>query len=481
MKTIEALRRLDKETKAEVFVVGGFVRDLLRNRHNIDLDIVVRCLSLKSIKAFLRQFGEVKEVNLAKTNDLFEINILLFKAFNDSIEAQITLPRKGKKQIQDSDNTLQQDVRFRDFKINAMYLPINFSSKKEVIDFVGGKKDIEDRRLTSNGSSNERIKESPIRMLRAISLSSRIDYRISEDLIVAIQNNASLISRCPVEAIRTEFNKILMSKRPSKYLRFLKRVGLLEYISPELNACSNIKQDNKYHKYDVLDHLFYTVDHCDSNLIIRLAGLLHDIGKPDTRRITKENDETRVTFHKHEMVSVNLAREFLKRLRYDAETTKQVLMLVKFHMFHFTREWTDAAIRKFIKRVEMGKEYMTEEKIGLFPLFRLRAAERLGNGLKGIAITDRQRDFEQKIIEVYRESNGLEIKDLKINGGKIMEIFNLRPGIQIGNILRFLLEKVLQNPKLNNELDLLKLTTEYLHLGIFIDFDKEEEDCRKFE
>lgn len=479
MKTIEALRRLDKETQAEVFVVGGFVRDLLRNKSNSDLDIVVRGLSLKSIKAFLRQFGAIKEVVLSKTNDIFEINILLFKAFADSVEAQITLPRKGKKQISSPDNTLQQDVRFRDFKVNAMYLPINFSSKKEVIDFVGGRKDIEHRRLSSNGSPNERIKESPIRMLRAVSLSSRIEYKINDELITAIKNNAALINKCPVEAIRAEFNKILMSKRPSKYLRFLRRVGLLAHIAPEIDACGDVKQDNKYHRYDVLDHLLYTVDHCDSDLVIRLAGLLHDIGKPDTRRVIKENGEVRTTFHKHEIVSVNLAREFLKRMKYDEETTKQVLMLVKFHMFHFTREWTDSAIRKFIRRVGIGKEYMTKEKIGRFPLFKLRAAERLGNGLKGIAVTDKQKDFEQKILDVYRESNGFEIKDLKINGSKIMEIFNLKPGVQIGNILKFLLEKVLDNPKVNNELDLLKLTTEYLHLGVFA--DAVEEDCRKFE
>lgn len=479
MNTIEVLQRLDKETKAEVFIVGGFVRDFLRNKSNSDLDIVVRNLSLKSIKTFLRQYGSIKEVNLSRTSDLFEINIVLFKSFDDSIEAQITLPRKGKKQLSDPSNTLQQDVRFRDFKINALYLPINFSSKKDVIDLVGGRKDIVNRRLSSNGSPNERIKESPIRMLRAISLSARTEYTINNELIDAIKSNAALISKCPVEIIRTEFNKILMSKRPSKYLRFLRRVGLLEYISPELDACVGVKQDNKYHKYDVFNHLIYTVDHCGHDLVIRLAGLLHDIGKPETRRVIKENQEKRITFHKHEMVSAKLARDFLRRLKYDTETTNQVLMLVKFHMFHYTREWTDGAIRKFIRRVGLGKEYMTEGKIGNFPLFKLRAAERLGNGLKGIAVTERQKDFEHKILVVYNESNGFETKDLKINGNKIMEIFNLKPGVQIGNILKFLLERVLDNPKVNNELDLLKLTTEYLYGNVEI-YSEDEENCRTF-
>jgi putative nucleotidyltransferase with HDIG domain len=316
-------------------------------------------------------------------------------------------------------------------------------------------------------------------MLRAISLASRTDYTINNELIIAIKNNANLINKCPMEVIRIEFNKILMSKKPSKYLRFLRRVGLLEYIAPELDACVGVKQDNKYHKYDVFNHLIYTVDHCEHNLVIRLAGLLHDIGKPETRRVVKENKEKRITFHKHEMVSTKLARDFLRRLKYDTETTKQVLMLVKFHMFHYTREWTDTAIRKFIRKVDLGKEYMTEEKIGNFPLFKLRAAERLGNGLKEIAITERQKDFEHKILGVYHESNGFEIKDRKVNGNKLMEIFNLKPGVKIGNILKFLLERVLDNPKVNNELDLLKLATEYLYGNTEI-CNEDDEDCRTF-
>jgi len=482
MKTLEVLQRLNNETKAEVFIVGGFVRDYLRNKTNSDLDIVIRNLSLNNIKNYLSRYGSIKEVHISRTSDLFEVTILLFKAFDDSTEAQITLPRRSKMQISDSRNTLKQDVKFRDFKINALYLPINFSSKKDVIDLVGGKADIMKRRLSSNGSPVERIKESPIRMLRAISLAARTNYKLDNELIAAIRANASLINKCPVETIRTEFNKIIMCNKPSKYLRLLAEVKLLDYISPELVACINVRQDGKYHKYDVFTHLIYTVDHCDHNLVIRLAGLLHDTGKPETKKEIKDGNVRRITFHKHEIISVKRAKDFLVRLKYDLETTKQVLMLVKYHMFHFTREWTDSAIRKFIRRVELGKEYLTEDRIEKFPLFRLRAAERLGNGLKSVAITERQKDFEHKILEVYKESNGLETKDLMVNGNKIMDIFNLKPGIQIGNILKFLLDRVLDNPKLNNELELLKLVTEYLHDGhIKAHIESDEEDCRKFE
>lgn len=464
MKTIEVLQLLDKETKAEVFLVGGFVRDLLRGKVNNDLDVVIRNLPLRNIKRFLMKHGKIKEVTLSRTTDLFSLNILLFKAHEDKIEAQISLPRKGKNQTTDFHNTLRQDVRFRDFKINSLYLPINFTSRKDVIDLVGGKKDIISRRITSNGSMTERIKESPIRMLRAISLASRTNYMLEGNLIDSIRRNASLINRCPMEALREEFNKILMSRKPSRYLCLLRKTKLLSHIAPEIDRCIGVKQDTKYHKYDVFSHLIYTVDNCDLDLVIRLAGILHDIGKPDTRREHKEGSDIRVTFHKHEVISVKLAREFLSRLKYDSNITRKVLGLIKFHMFHYTREWTDSAVRKFITKVGIDESYITESKISTFPLFRLRAAERLGNGFKTIAITDRQKDFEKRILSVYRESQALEIKDLDINGHIIMDTFKVQPGIKLGKILKFLLERVFENPNLNNRLDLLKLTTEYLHI-----------------
>ena len=466
MNTIQVLQRLDNETKAEVFFVGGYVRDLLRNKSNTDLDIVVRGLSIRNIKKFLARYGKVKEVNLAKTNDHFSINILLFKASNDTFEAQISLPRRGKKQIPDSHNTLRQDVRFRDFKINAMYLSINYKTKEDIIDLVGGKDDTVSRRITANGSAVGRIKESPIRMIRAVSLAARTGYAIDEEIIEAIQANASIINKIPVEMIKKEFNNIIMSEKPSKYLRLLNKTGLLKHIAPELYDCVGVTQDNRYHKYDVFTHLIYSCDNCEFDLVLRLAGLLHDIGKPSTRKeINDPHGGIRVTFHKHEMASVKLARTFLRRLKYDNEVTKAVLSLVKLHMYHFTRDWTDSAVRKFIKRADIGEEYMAEDKIGYFPLFKLRAAERMGNGLKGIPVTDRQKDFEKKIVNIFQESHVLDISDLDINGNVLMETFNIKPGEVVGKILKYLLEQVLENPKLNTRLELLKTATEFIYNG----------------
>lgn len=467
MNTVQVLQKMDRETKAEVFIVGGFVRDFLRKKNNQDLDIVIRGMSFHAMKKYLKRFGKVKEVRLARTNDSFTVKILLFKASSRDYEAQISLPRRRDRRkktlIPASHNTLKQDVKTRDFKINCLYLPINYTSRKDVIDIVGGKADIVARRITANGSPSERIKESPSRMMRAISLAARTGYTLDKDVVNAIEANFSLIDKVPAEAIRAEFDKILMSKKPSRFIRLLYRTGLLSRFGPEIANCAGVQQDKRYHKFDVFTHLLYSVDNCDANHTIRLAALLHDIGKAETRRVVENNGDTKVTFHKHEMVSVKLAREFLRRLKYDKSKIDAVLDLVKFHMYHYTRDWNDATIRKFIRKVGIDDYYLHEGRISEFPLFKLRASERLGSGFKSIAVTDRQKDFESRIIEVYRESKGLDIKDLDINGKVLMEIFNLPQGREVGNILKFLLERVLENPEMNNELDLLKLATEYIH------------------
>ena len=463
MLVLKVLRKLSKETKAEVYLVGGFVREYLRNKKSTDIDAVVRGLSLRNVKKFLKRYGKVKEVRSPKLTDKINSNLLIFKAEGDDNEASISLPKRGKRRIPDSHNTLNQDAMFRDFKVNSMYLPVDFKSKKDVIDLVGGRKDINDRRITANGNASERFKESPIRMLRVISLASKTNYKVDDSVIKAIRECAHLISNCSYDSIRKEFNEIIMSKKPSKYMRLLLNTGLLRVIAPEIHRCVGVKQDSRYHKFDVFTHLIYTLDHCDKDLTLRLAGLLHDVGKPDTRHESVNGNNKKVTFHKHEMIGIKVARNFLKRMKYDNETINSVLNLVKFHMFHYTRDWTDSAVRKFIRKLEMPDEYLTEDKIATFPLFKLRSAERLGNGLKGIAITERQRDFEKKIIQVHNTDNEFKISDLKIDGYRIINEFNLKPDGRIGKILRHLYEKVLENEKLNNIEDLTSMVKSYIN------------------
>jgi len=391
MKTLQALKRLQKETKAEVFLVGGFVRDYLRNKKNDDLDIVVRKVSSKAIIAFLKQHGYCKKVTLAVNNDTFTTELILFRSNDDTCIAQIVLPRRGKRQIADKNNTLRQDANYRDFKINAMYLPINFKSKADVIDVVGGLNEIKERTISCVTSAEDCLSMSPIRILRAISLAARTGYKIDADLFINMKRKAVLLKGVIPEAIRKELNKILLSKKPSKHLKLMHKLGVLRFVLPELNDCFGVTQDTRYHKYDVFTHCVYTCDNTEPNLVLRLAGLLHDIGKPGTRKIIGK----RVTFHKHEMLSVKLARNFLNRLRYDSKTKADVLDLVRLHMYHYTRDYGDSAVRRFVRKMNITEDAL--DTLSDLPLFKLRQAERLGNGLKTDPVTQRQLDFEDRL------------------------------------------------------------------------------------
>lgn len=456
MKTIQALKLLQEETKAEVFLVGGFVRDYLRNKQNDDLDVVVRKVTSKAIISFLKEHGSCKQITLAVNNDSFTTELILFRGKDDTQIAQVVLPRRGKRQIADQHNTLRQDAKFRDFKINAMYLPINFSSKADVIDSVLGQENIRTRTISCVSDIDDCLTMSPIRILRAISLAAHTGYRVEHRLAEAMEKHGHLLKEVIPEAIRKELNKILLCKRPSKYLKLMRKLNILQYIIPELDACVGVTQDSKYHKYDVFTHCIYTCDSTEPNLVLRLAGLLHDVGKPGTRK--KIGD--RITFHKHEMLSVKLAKEFLNRLKYDGKTKTEILNLVRLHMYHYTREYGDGAIKRFIKKAGLTENNI--DNLSELPLFKLRIAERLGNGLKTDPVTQRQLDFEERIRRAFNKGAGLTLKDLDINGDVIMQAFGLKPGAEVGEIMNYLLDRVQNDRSLNDRYTLIELTLRYL-------------------
>jgi len=459
MNTIEVLQKLDKETKAEVYLVGGFVRDYLLGKTNDDLDTVVRNLSIKRVSDFLKSYGKIKFVNLSKVENSFDIELLLFRANNDNMSAQIKLPTRGKTQIRSYKNTLQQDCAHRDFTINALYLPINAKKKEEIIDHVGGLKDIAYNRIVAVENAMDRIKEHPVRILRAIALAARTGFKLDEELLFAMRHytRTGLLNKIHADNIRTNLNHIILSNKPSKYLKLMHVLGILGVIIPELDNCVGVKQDGRYHKWDVFHHCIFTCDNLNPELSLRLGGLLHDIGKPDTKAVSKEKG---ITFHKHEMAGVKLAKNVLTRLGYSNAIKKEVLKLVRLHMYHYTREYSDGAVRRFIKKAGIAKE--DAKNLSEFPLFKLRAAERLGNGFKTQAITAKQKDFEKRIIKILEEDSALRINDLVINGKDIMSVFKLEQSPKIGEIQNYLLEKVLDNKDLNNRIDLIRLASNYL-------------------
>jgi poly(A) polymerase/tRNA nucleotidyltransferase (CCA-adding enzyme) len=286
--------------------------------------------------------------------------------------------------------------------------------------------------------------------MRAFSLSARTGYKLSNHVKHAIKDCANLLKKVPGEPIRHELEEILMSSKPSVQLKQMQSLGVLKVILPELDKCFNCTQDKKHHKYDVFTHLIYTCDNADADLILRLAGLLHDIGKPESR---KEIGKDKVTFYLHEVVGAKIATNILRRLKYSEAIIKEVTHLIRMHMYHYTRDYTDAGVRRFIIKAGIEKHHL--DNLSNFPLFKLRQAERLGNGFKKNPITPRQKDFQDRITRVFNESSGLTIKDLAINGNDVMSLFRIDPGPEIGKLLKKLIELVLEDPDLNDRKVLL--------------------------
>ncbi|RKX65960.1 MAG: hypothetical protein DRP42_04035 [Tenericutes bacterium] len=461
MTTLEALRRLQNETKADVYLVGGYPRDTIRNKRNDDLDIVVKGLPIGTVTTFLKKLGKVKPVTLSQTNDEFAIGIVLFKASGDETEAQISLPKRGDLQIADKDNTLRQDARWRDLTINSLYLPIEFRSRRDVLDPLGvARNDISNRVIRTYENPMALFEMSPIRILRVMAMAARTGYSIDPNLLAVMTSKEALalIQKVPIDGVRSMLNHILMSNKPSKYFKLMHKIGMLKIVLPELDVAYGSKQDRRYHKFDVFHHCVYTCDHAPKGLVLRLAALLHDCGKPACREYHPKSGRT--TFHKHEMVGLKICRDCLRRLGYDKATVKAVGNLVKHHMYHYTSEFTDGAIRRFINRVGLTEEDLDD--LSKFPLFQLRAAERLGNGLKKNPRTAKQLEFERKIIDVYRDSTGFTVKDLAIDGEVIMETFGLNAGPIVGKVLGHLLEIVLDDPSTNTKKKLKARARDYL-------------------
>lgn len=431
----------------ELYEVGGAVRDKLINpKLKIkDTDYLVTNIPMKKLIKLLKQFGSVQLVGKS-------FGIIKFIPVGGNIIYDIALPRQeysigvGHRDFvvkYDHRINIEEDMKRRDFTINA--IAYNLRTKK-YIDPLNGISDLKKRLIRM--ITEKSFIDDPLRMLRAVQFAARFNYRIEPKTLNAIKKYSSLVSTVSAERIQEELVKLLTkSKRPSIGLEIMSKTGLLKKIIPELESGKNIKQ-NIYHKYDIMRHNFYTCDATpQDNINLRLAGLLHDIGKVKTKKKVKgKTGKIKTVFYSHEELSAKLAERILTRLKFSNNTIKKVCHLIKNHMFIYDKEWTDSAVRRFIKRV--GVENIED-------LFLLRKADRVANGKK--------KGFDTKLQELYlrikkelSKKTVLDLKDLAVNGNDVMRVLNIPPGPTVGRILQQLLNLVIENPSLNTRSNLLK-------------------------
>ncbi len=360
--------------------------------------------------------------------------------------------------------TIQEDLNRRDFTINAMALKIEdafleeiFSQKilqtqylikpsqYQLIDEHNGMKDLSAKQLNTVGETTERFQEDALRMLRAIRFAVQLKFNLTQPVLEAIKQQHQLIKHISGERIRDELLKMLASDQPKRAIELLDQTELLAEILPELISTKKVDQAG-HHTTDVWVHSLNAVQACPNHdPIVRLATLLHDIGKASTQKYQNNT----ITFYNHEIVGSRIADKIGKRLKLSKKQLQRLFIMVRYHMFYYQPDHTDASIRRFMRKV--GLENVDD-------MLDLREADRLGSGSKKTSW--RLEEMKQRMVDQLNQP--MEVTDLAINGHDLMEKLQLKPGPILGEILNQLLEIVLENPAENEVKKLLALAKELI-------------------
>jgi tRNA nucleotidyltransferase (CCA-adding enzyme) len=418
----------------EAYVVGGSLRDILlrRDAHDWDLTTDARPVRLQELfpdSLYENAFGTVT----VRDVDGQAVEITTFRTDHDY--ADFRRPHR----IEFGDR-VEDDLARRDFTVNALAWGGAPGRGREVVDPFGGREDVARRVLRAVGDPAERFEEDALRMLRAVRLAATLQFTIEPATLAAIGRRADLAVHLSGERIAAEIDKLLGASRPSVGLRLMAQTGLLAVVAPELAAQAGVPQ-NKTPGEDLWDHTLRTVDAAAaaaSDGVVRLAALLHDVGKPATAADGH--------FYVHEAVGAELAATLLRRWHLPRETIERVEHLVRYHMFAYDESWSDAAVRRFIGKI--GIESLDD-------LFRLREADNIGSGVPAAAgnlAALRQRTAVELASNLVLDRGGLAI-----DGNDLITALGLAPGPAIGRVLDRLVEKVVADPQLNERGTLLAL------------------------
>ena len=437
-EAIKNIFSIFKKNGFEIYLVGGAVRDFLLGKKPKNFDFTTNATPEKIQSLFPNSFYNNTYGTVSVPLEIEDLSYL------QKTIVEITPFRKEKDYTDfrhpekvEWAKTLEEDLARRDFTINA----IAYDGKK-IIDPHYGQKDLKEKIIRCVGDPDKRFSEDALRLLRAIRFASQFGFLIEEKTREAIVKNNYLITKISWERIRDEFLKILKSDHPAEGVLFLRNTGLLKYILPELDVCFSIPQKSpkRHHIYDVGTHLVMSLKYCHSkDEITRFATLIHDIGKAKTFK--KDEKTGMITFYNHEIVGKKLAEKIAERFKLSSKQKEKLVRLVAYHQFTVSELQTDKAIRRFIRNV--GKEY-------LLVMLDLRVADRLGSGAK--ASSWRLELFKKRLIEVQKEP--FKITDLKVNGYDVMRILEIKPGPKVGEVLKYLFEKVVEK-KLKNEREVL--------------------------
>jgi tRNA nucleotidyltransferase/poly(A) polymerase len=342
--------------------------------------------------------------------------------------------------------SLEEDLSRRDFTMNAIAYKLPLGP---LIDPFGGKEDIGAGLIRCVGKAEERFAEDGLRPLRAARFVSQLDFSLDEAALKAIPGALGLCAKVAAERVRDEIDKIIASPLPSAAFLVMEKTGLLKLILPELAECRGIEQKG-FHRFDVLDHSLLACDYgARENYpqALRMAALFHDLGKKAVRKL---GEDGAWTFYRHERESSRLTRSLMLRLRWPTATADHVCHLIEEHMFHYTDDWSDGAVRRFIIRA--GEAYLGD-------LYKLRMADAYA--------TAKQEPDPSSLLPLMRRvetilsvRKALSLKDLAVSGDDL-KAAGVQPGKTMGIILGELLEAVIDDPELNTREKLLEIAGKF--------------------
>ena len=438
-----------REAGYEAYLVGGCVRDLIIGREPKDWDITTNATPEQIQAVFPDSFYENDYGTVGVKTGSEDVRLAIIEVTPYRIESGYSDKRRP--DSVEFGTSLLEDLARRDFTMNAIALD---DAQGQIIDPYEGQKDIKDKMVRAVGNASERFNEDALRMLRAVRLIAELDFGIDGDTAAAISENSQHLSHVSCERIRDEFVRIVNSSQPMNAIILAQKLGILEFISPDLIRAVGIEQ-NQAHSYDVFEHLLRAVQHAadkNFNLEIRLACLFHDVAKTDARRHSDEKNDW--SFHGHEVVGSRVTKKILENLRFPRETIEKVVKLVRWHMFFSDPDQiTLSAVRRMIKNV--GEE-------NIWDLLNVRICDRIGTG-RPKEQPFRFRKYKAMVEQALRDP--ISVSMLKTDGNRLMEKFHAKPGPRIGAVLNALLEEVLDNPELNTEEYMDKRAEELLNMS----------------
>ena len=419
--------------EGELYLVGGVVRNLLfgLEEKSLDEDYLVRGIELNELVKILEKYGRTDLVGKS-------FGVIKFTP-NGGKTVDIAIPRRehstgwGHRDFvvnTDPNVRVEDDLVRRDYTMNSIALNMN---NMLVVDPLGGESDIEQKLLRVN--KIESFKEDPLRMIRGVQFLCRFKLKIENGTRDLMEKESHMITTVCGERLKEELNKmLLLSDKPGDGFIFMHETGLLKYFLKELDETFGIEQ-NEYHPDDIFHHSIKSCNMAPKRLNIRWSALLHDLGKKKKKR----EKDGRIVFYSHEVESEKIARNILNRLRFSKKFISNVCHLIRNHMYNVNRDCRDTTVRRFISRVGINN---------LDDIFALREADALSRGDKE-SIRD-VKWLRGKIEKVLEIDSVFKIADLEIDGAEIMKLIGVESGPRIGEILKKLLEEVIENPNLND-------------------------------